>query len=274
MRAHKIFAAFVLAMSLPGRMVQAQTLAQTPAMTQAPAQVQAHTTPRPQTRTVSRSTATASSARPVVLELFTSEGCSSCPPAERLLARLAQRPGVLALGFHVTYWNDLGWHDPWSLAAATARQRHYARFFAGGLFTPELVVDGRRALVGSDAAGARAAIRLARPIQHVALTLRDGPGGVTLLVDAGVGGAERDSADTGGARLLLFGYDPHHTTAIGRGENAGRTLHEANIVRSITVAAGWHGAAERVLLPRPQGQRLAAILQTADGHILAVATAP
>lgn len=200
--------------------------------------------------------------RPVVLELFTSEGCSSCPPADRLLARLAQRPGVLALGFHVTYWNSLGWRDPWSLAAADARQRHYARFFAGGLYTPELVVDGRQALIGSDARGARYAILHARPIQHVTLALHDTPGGVSLLVGAG----------KGEARLLLFGYDPSHITAIGRGENAGRSLHEANIVRSVTLAAGWHGAAARVLLPRPAGQRLAAILQTSDGHILAVAT--
>ncbi len=200
--------------------------------------------------------------RPVVLEFFTSQGCSSCPPADRLLARLAHQPGVLALGLHVTYWNSSAWRDPWSLAAADARQRHYVHYFAGGLFTPELIVDGRQALVGSDARGALDAIRHAHPIQHVALALQVTPGGVDIVAGAGKGQAD----------LLLFGYDPRHISAIGRGENAGLTLREADIVRSVTLASGWHGAAERVLLPRPAGARLAAILQTRDGHILAVAT--
>ncbi len=200
--------------------------------------------------------------RPVVLELFTSEGCSSCPPADRLLAQLAHRPGVLVLGFHVTYWNSLGWRDPWSLAAADTRQRHYARYFEGGLFTPELVVDGRQALVGSDATGAARAMRRARPVQAVTLALAEDAAGVAIVAGAGAGEGS----------ILLLGYDPAHTTAIGRGENAGRTLEEANIVRSVMLAAAWQGAAVRVLVPRPKGARLAAILQAPDGRILAVAT--
>lgn len=200
--------------------------------------------------------------RPVVLELFTSEGCSSCPPADRLLVALAHRPDVLALGFHVTYWNSLGWRDPWSLDAATARQQHYAELFhQDDLFTPELVVDGRQAVVGSDAAAAETALNRAHPSQAVPLTLSTDAAGVTLTAGAGVGQG----------RLLLVGYDPAHTTAIGRGENAGRTLDEADIVRSVTLGAGWHGDATRVLLPRPAGQRLAALLQAPDGRILAVA---
>ena len=206
--------------------------------------------------------ARAPASRPVVLELFTSEGCSSCLPADRLLARLAHQPGVLALGFHVTYWNSPAWRDRWSLPAADARQRHYAHYIAGGLFTPELVVDGRQALVGSDARGALTAIHHAHPVQHVALALNVTPGGVDIVAGAGKGHAD----------LFLFGYDRSRTTAIGRGENAGVALREADIVRSVMLAAGWHGAAERVLLPRPAGARLAAILQTPDGHILAVAT--
>jgi hypothetical protein len=201
--------------------------------------------------------------RPVVVELFTSEGCSSCPPADRLLTELARRPDVLALGFHVTYWNSLGWRDPWSLDAATSRQQLYAEVLhQADLYTPQLVVDGRQALVGSDAQGAEVAIRRARPAQAVALALTSDPGGIA--VTAGVGAGE--------GRILLFGYDPAHVTAIGRGENAGRTLAEANIVRSVTLAATWRGVASRVLLPRPAGERLAAILQAPDGRILAVAT--
>jgi hypothetical protein len=201
--------------------------------------------------------------RPVVVELFTSEGCSSCPPADRLLTELARRPDVLALGFHVTYWNSLGWRDPWSLDAATSRQQLYAEILhQEDLYTPQLVVDGRQALVGSDAGGADRAISRARPAQAVALALASDPGGIAITAGAGAGEG----------KILLIGYDGAHVTAIGRGENAGRTLAEANIVRSVTLAAAWHGAASRVLLPRPAGERLAAILQAPDGHILAVAT--
>jgi hypothetical protein len=205
----------------------------------------------------------ADASRPVVVELFTSEGCSSCPPADRLLTELARRPGVLALGFHVTYWNSLGWRDPWSLDAATSRQQDYAAILhAEDIYTPQLVVDGRQALVGSDAQGADGAIRRARPAQAVALTLASDPGGIAITTGAGAGEGA----------LLLIGYDPAHITAIGRGENAGRTLAEADIVRSVTPAAAWRGTASRVLLPRPAGERLAAILQAPDGRILAVAT--
>src|SRR3954447_15785630 len=89
----------------------------------------------------------------VVLELFTSQGCSSCPPADALLAKLGAGDGVIALAYHVDYWNDLGWSDPYSAEAWTARQREY-----GKLYTPELVVGGREAFVGSDARAAAKAI--------------------------------------------------------------------------------------------------------------------
>ena len=101
--------------------------------------------------------------RPVVVELFTSQGCSSCPPADRLLGELARRADVLALGFHISYWDNLGWKDPLSSQASTDRQRAYARQFGGRVYTPQIVVEGSREAVGSDRAAVFAALREAQP---------------------------------------------------------------------------------------------------------------
>src|SRR5436190_8037368 len=102
--------------------------------------------------------------RPAVVELFTSQGCSSCPPADALLGELARRGDVVALGFHISYWDRLGWKDPLSSEASTARQRDYARRFHGGqVYTPQIVVDGTSEMVGSDRDAVLAALGAARP---------------------------------------------------------------------------------------------------------------
>eukprot|EP01035_Chromulina_nebulosa_P060700 gene60700-83037_t len=104
--------------------------------------------------------------RPVVVELFTSQGCSSCPPADELLHALAQRGEVLALAFHVTYWDRLGWKDRWSLPEATARQRAYSRQAGSGqIYTPQMMIDGRIDVVGSDVRGVRAGLARAAASQ-------------------------------------------------------------------------------------------------------------
>ena len=204
-------------------------------------------------------------ARPIVVELFTSQGCSSCPPADALLRELSrERADVLALAFHVTYWDRLGWPDPFALGEATERQRGYARIsHAGTIYTPQLVIEGTQDLVGSDRRGLRAALGAARPVASTQLSLTDDAAGVRISLSAG----------PGAGRVLLIGYDPEHRTPVARGENAGSTLIEANIVRSLEFAATWAGEPLVLVRPRPAGRNLAVIVQAADGTILAAARA-
>src|SRR5580658_10753341 len=99
-------------------------------------------------------------ARPLILELYTSEGCSSCPPAEALVGQLISDPDLLPLAFHVDYWDGQGWHDRFSLAAATQRQNEWSRHFGGrNVYTPQMIVDGRRSVLGSDGPAVVAAVR-------------------------------------------------------------------------------------------------------------------
>src|SRR5215470_7773141 len=106
----------------------------------------------------------AAEVRPAVVELFTSQGCSSCPPADQLLAELAQRSDIIALGFHIDYWDGLGWKDPLSTPEGTARQQTYARLLGSGqVYTPQLIVEGTREMVGSRREEVLAALRGARP---------------------------------------------------------------------------------------------------------------
>ncbi len=202
--------------------------------------------------------------RPVVVELFTSEGCSSCPPADAYLTDLSRtRADVLPLAFHVTYWNGLGWRDPFSLDAATQRQKRYGARFGDGSYTPEMVVDGAKGLVGSERGEAEAAIGQAARSGTTAapLTLSRSGDQVSIAVGAG----------TGSGRLLLIGFDPQHRTAVGRGENEGRVLTESNIVRSIRPVSQWSGPALQVSEAAPEGQDAAVLLEAPDGRIIGAA---
>jgi hypothetical protein len=199
---------------------------------------------------------------PVVVELFTSQGCSSCPPADAFLTDLArQRGDVLPLAFHVTYWDSLGWKDPYSLDAATARQRQYARHLGDdGVYTPQMVVDGTTGFVGSSRSQGLSAISSAPP-KPVPVSLdRDGQ---NLLIKVGAG--------SGQAEVLLIGFDPAHETQIGRGENSGRKLLESNIVRSLTPIATWTGSAVALHQAPPAGEGFAVLLQAEDGRIIGAA---
>ena len=206
--------------------------------------------------------------RLVVAELFTSQGCSSCPPADALLTDLVQtRPDILLLAYHVTYWDGRGWRDPFSLAAATARQRQYVRLLnLEALYTPQLVVDGVRDVIGSDRPAVLDALGMRRPApphsDAAALTLSRRDGQAVIGIEPRAGGS-------GG--LLLVGYDRQHSTSVAGGENGGRTLVQTNIVRSVAMAGLWSGLAQSFSLPAPGGERWAVLLQAPDGAMIGAA---
>jgi hypothetical protein len=200
--------------------------------------------------------------RPVLVELFTSQGCSSCPPADAVLSELAGRDDVLALGYHVDYWDRPGWRDPFSLREATQRQRAYAaRLGLSFVYTPQAVVDGRADVIGSDRDKLTAAIAAVQPTARVGLELRRE--GTEVLLREAVGAAPV-------AAIMLVTFTPRHTTRVLRGENSGRTLTHSNIVRAIhplDPAPAW-----RVTVDPALG--VAAIAEDAQGAVLGLARVP
>jgi hypothetical protein len=205
--------------------------------------------------------------RPVVVELFTSQGCSSCPPANAFLNEMSRgRPDVLPLAFHVTYWDRLGWKDPFSLEAATVRQDHYGHRFGDGSYTPEIVVDGMVGLVGSHRDEVNAAIEHAKRSQHTATDVKVDKAGENVAIRIGSG--------IGRGTVLLIGFDHEHTTKIGRGENGGRTLAESNVVRSIRPVGEWSGKPLEISEHFPEGQDAAVVIESADGGVVGAAKLP
>jgi hypothetical protein len=206
--------------------------------------------------------AVAAAPRPVVVELFTSEACSSCPPAEALLARLkAGDPDLLPLSFHVTYWNGPAWTDQYALQGATDRQAWYAGLQnSQNVYTPEAVVDGGAQMVGSDAGAVTAAIAAAKRTitAAVPVSIKDGAM-VTLTVGT--------TASTGTGNIWLIGFDPNHVARIGGGENGGATIQETNVVRSIATLGTWLGGLQSFTIPHPAGAKVAVILQQENGVI-------
>jgi hypothetical protein len=210
------------------------------------------------------SPAFAGTPRPVVVELFTSQGCSSCPPADRYLSELSEsRADILPLAFHVTYWNQLGWKDPFSLEAADARQARYVQHFHDFAYTPELVVDGLAGVVGSNRAAVSAAIERAKSADVSAANVSAARSGDGVSVSIGPG--------SGSARVLLVGYDARHVTPVARGENAGHTLTESNVVRAFAPIGQWSGAALTLHANTVAGERLAVLLEAPDGAIVGAA---
>jgi hypothetical protein len=202
----------------------------------------------------------------VVVELFQSQGCSSCPPANANLATVADKPGVIALNFSVTYWDDQHWKDTFAQPKFTARQWDYAHAFGrGNVFTPQVVVDGRRDGVGAD------------PLDFARLVgsgSGDGPGpSVSLAANAvSIGSGTKPSAV---ADVWLARYDPRILQVpVKGGENGGRTLPHKDIVRELVRIGGWSGAAEQLSLPAASepGLVTAVLVQTPNGGpILAAA---
>ena len=172
--------------------------------------------------------------RPAVVELFTSQGCNSCPPADALLGELSARGDVLALAFHVDYWDQLGWRDRFALPQSAQRQSRYARRLGlASVYTPQMVIDGRDDVIGSNRA--RVSKLLATPRTGIAMTAIARGHELLVSVDAAPGASPCD--------VLVISYLPEAVTAIGRGENAGRTLREFNVVRSIRTVGTWNATA-------------------------------
>ena len=199
--------------------------------------------------------------RPVVVELFTSQSCSSCPPADALLGELARRGDVVALGFHISYWDGLGWKDPFSSRSSTDRQRAYARLFGlGQIYTPQMVVDGAREMVGSDRDQVLAAVRDARPETIAPVTFAADRRSVAI------------GAGDGRGNVLLVQFAQNRTTRVAGGENARRTLQDANGVEMLTALGSWNGSALGFAIEPPaDGEGLAVLVQAPDGRMLGAA---
>lgn len=200
-----------------------------------------------------------------VVELFQSQGCSSCPPANaNVNALIASRPDVLALSYAVTYWDQLGWKDRFATPANTQRQWDYAKGLRHDqVWTPQVIVNGRADITGTKAAPLGALLAATPRVAGPALSVADGS------VTVGVGGVQRAPAD-----VWLVRYDPRtQEVAVKAGENGGRTLPHRNIVRELTRLGRWSGtAASFKLPPAPAGLATAILVQTPrGGPILAAA---
>jgi len=217
---------------------------------------------------------------PVLVELFTSQGCSSCPPADTLLAKLEKEqpvPGVevIVLSQHVDYWDQLGWRDPFSSAQFTRRQSIYAaRLGAHGNYTPQMVVDGKVEFVGSDTRRALVAITEAakRPKGAMRLTTVDRqPGAWTIRIDISDAPALIE--------VMVALVDPSATIQVPRGENGGRELRHSGVVRTLTgagtVAKSDGFTKEVTLKPSSPNQRAVVFLQAKNqGAVLGAALLP
>lgn len=218
--------------------------------------------------------------RPVVVELFTSQGCYSCPPAEAFLGKLARQPDIVALEFHVDYWNDLNygsagrWADPFSRPEFTRRQQLYNQRIRkkSGVYTPQMVIDGRFEKVGSRERAVMASVRRARGVDGPRLRVSVSRGdaqGLSVAVD---GAAETEST------IWLVRFKRAETTRVLRGENHGKTLKSHNVVTQVTQIGEWRGRAVTLDVPnsRPGPDEGCVILVQNEkpGAILGVAKCP
>jgi len=204
---------------------------------------------------------------PVLVELFTSQGCSSCPPADALMHELAKRDDVIPLALHVDYWDYIGWKDPFGKTAHADRQRAYAK--AGkrrAIYTPEMIVGGVTDIVGTKPLALSDTINdHARLPSKVSLEIARN--GDTLSIQA------KSLAHNGRMTVHLVRYSPEQTTKIKRGENRGRTLTYANVVEDWTVLEEWDGASELNITTQVSGDLPSVVIIQQDevGPVLAVA---
>lgn len=203
--------------------------------------------------------------RPVVVELFTSQGCASCVPADALLGQFAAtRKDVIALSLPVTYWDMLGWKDTLASDGCTKRQKAYAQVMGrGGVYTPQMIVDGVTDVVGGRDGQVNAAIAArAADEQSVAVSITNNPHEVRVVV-----GAAEDKGEFN-ATIWMFRVMPQASISVTAGENAGHTLAYRNVVRDIKAVGLWKGQAVTLDLPRddPANHDSIAVIVQQNGY--------
>jgi len=181
-----------------------------------------------------------------VVELFTSQGCSSCPPADALFAELAAKEDLVALAYHVDYWDYLGWQDTLSRKENTERQNDYMRAFGSrSVYTPQAVINGRVHVNGASRGEVDGALaRMARGGEGMRVAIKVSKTSDRVMIDAGDAGSGPSDA-----HVVIVYFDPPQTIKIGQGENTGRKMTYWNAVTSIQTAGLWHGKAQRYELP-------------------------
>src|SRR5688500_7055493 len=184
-----------------------------------------------------------------VVELFTSQGCNSCPPADAVLANLAAQGDVVALGYHVDYWDYLGWKDTLGSPENTERQKLYGKAFGKReAYTPQAVINGRAHVkAGQREADDGALPELEYRGDGRSADINGTRSGESVMIDAAAAPGEK-----GDAHLVLVHFDPMKPVTIERGENKGQTITYANPVTSVQTAGMWHGKAQRFELPRSE----------------------
>jgi len=201
-----------------------------------------------------------------VVELFTSQGCVSCPPADEFFAELAANPDVVALAYHVDYWDYLGWQDTLSRKENTERQFDYMRAFnSRSVYTPQAVINGRTHVNGASRDAVNGALdAMARAGEGMQVGIRISHSDDGVVIDAG--DAERGGV-AANAHVIVVYFAPPQTITIGKGENDGRSLTYWNAVSDIQTAGMWHGKAQRYELPMSEITKkggCAVLLQAVD----------
>ncbi len=207
---------------------------------------------------------------PTVIELFTSQGCSSCPPADRVAGELIKnRSDVIVLSLPVDYWDYIGWKDTFAQHAFTERQRTYARARGDGqVYTPQVVVNGLTHAVGSDPGSIDSAIvqsKSALEGKHVALKLVPSADGLTVEI-----GAAPEGMDVSNAKVMLADFKGSADVKIGRGENSGSKVTYYHVVRDLKSLGAWTGKAQTIKIAKADlvkggSDGCAVILQSSDG---------
>lgn len=213
---------------------------------------------------------------PVAVELYTSQNCTSCMPADQLLDKLSRENGIVALSFPVDYWDILGWKDTLANKDNTARQKAYAGVLGrGGVYTPQIIVDGRTDAVGNRVDEVKTAVRTAKrdavKSGHIVPVFKPVDGGIRLFIPEAARGADRHQAS-----VWLFALRRRVSVIVGGGENKGHTLSYRNVVTAVKLAGIWKGEKLTLVVPKqflspPQDGLAVLVQENAYGPVIGAA---